>query len=38
MWVKPWLQRRSTKSVYHNIISEQELQDRYDYQEYFPPA
>ena len=28
-------QCRSTKSVYHNIISELKLQDRYDYQKYF---
>ena len=35
LWVKPWLQRRSAKSVYHNIISELKLQDRYDYRKYF---
>ena len=29
--VKHWLQRRSTKSVYYNIISELKLQDHYDY-------
>ena len=33
--VKPWLQRRSTKSMYHNIILELKLQDRYDYRKYF---
>ena len=32
--VKPWLQRRSTKSIYHNIILELKL-DRYDYRKYF---
>ena len=31
VWVKPWLQRTSTKSVYHNIISGLKLQDHYDY-------
>ena len=35
VWVKPWLQCRATKSVYHNIISELKLQDRYDYRKYF---
>ena len=29
MWVKPWLQRRSTKNVYHSIISEPKLQDSF---------
>ena len=29
--VKHWLQRRSTKSVYYNIMSELKLQDHYDY-------
>ena len=32
--VKPWLQRRSTKSIYHHIILELKL-DRYDYRKYF---
>ena len=33
--VKHWLQCRSTKSVYCNIISELKLQDHYDYWKYF---
>ena len=35
VWVKPGLKRRSTKSVYQNIISKLKLQDRYDYRKYF---
>ena len=35
VWFKTWLQRRSTKNVYHNIISELKLQDRYDYRKSF---
>ena len=33
--VKPWLQRRSTKSACPNIISELKLQDSYDSQKNF---
>ena len=29
--VKPLLQRRSTKSVYHNVLLELKLQECYDY-------
>ena len=35
VWVKPWLQSRSTKSVYHNIISELKLLDCSDYRKCF---
>ena len=35
VWVKPWLQGRSTKTAYHNIISELKLQDHYDYRKHF---
>ena len=35
MWLKPWFQSRSTKSVYHNIIPEPRLQDRDDYRKHF---
>ena len=35
VWVKPQLQWRSTKSVYHNTISELKLRDCYDYRKYF---
>ena len=31
LWVKSGLQRKSTKSVYHNILSELKLRDCYDY-------
>ena len=35
VWVKPWLQHRSTKSVHHNIILKLKLQDCHDYRKYF---
>ena len=33
--VKPWLQSRLTKSVYHNTILQLKLQDPCDYRKYF---
>ena len=35
VWVEPWLQRRSTRCVYQNLISELNLQKRYDYRKCF---
>ena len=35
VWVEPWLQRRSTRCVYQNLISELKLQKRCDYRKYF---
>lgn len=35
LWVKPWLKRRAERSVYHNIVSELRIQDRYDFRKYF---
>ena len=29
VWVKPWLQRRSSKSVYRNLVLELKLPERY---------
>ena len=33
--VKPWLQCRSTESVYHSVISELKQQGRYGYRKKF---
>ena len=31
VWIKPWLQRKSAKNVYHKIVLEVKLTNRCDY-------
>ena len=35
MWMRPWVQRRNTQGVFHNLVQELEAEDPEMYRKYF---